>query len=132
MAQLVIPRGELATAHLSTNFATTSLSLVDVTGMSVTVTAGTRPLNITVSMLGQNGTAATQSELNLLEDGVIVGGSIFSPAANGNWVPVSFTIRRNPAAGSHVYKLQAKVDAASTATFFGGTTYAADMSVIEV
>lgn len=132
MTQIVIPRGELATVHNSANFTTASTTDVDVTGMSVTVTTGTRPLDIFVSLLVQNNTAGVQTEVQLLEDGVVVGGMINSAASASSWFPVTFITRRNPAAGSHVYKLQAKVDAASSLTIYGGSSYTADMSVVEV
>ena len=132
MTQIVIPRGQLATAHNSAMFTTTSGSFVDVTGMSLSVTTGTRPVQIVVSALISNNTANVMTEVILLEDGVQVSGQIASNPVANNWSPISFTCPRNPSAGAHVYKLQMKTDAASTGSFYGGATYAADLIVNEV
>ena len=132
MAQIVIPRGELATAHLGSNFTSSNSAFTDVPGMSITVTSGTRALNIVVSILVQNNTAGVQNEVALLEDGVIIGGAINSAAGAVSWFPVTFITRRNPAAGSHVYKIQVKVDNTSTLIVYGGSSFTADMSAIEV
>lgn len=132
MTQIVIPRGQLATAHNSAVFNTTSTTYVDITGMSISVTAGTRPVQVVVSGLIWNNTANVMTEVILLEDGTQVSGQIASNPVANNYCPISFTCPRTPTAGSHVYKLQMKVDAASTGSFYGGTTYAADLTVNEV
>ena len=132
MSQIVIPRGELASVTLGANFTTSSTTNVNVTGDTVTVTTGTRPINVHVSHLGQHNTALGQFEVQLLEDGVIVGGVIATAPAANSWVPVTFTTRRNPTAGSHVYSVQAKVDTAGSMTIYGGASYSALLSVVEV
>lgn len=131
MSQIVIPRGELGTAHLGTGFVTTSTSYVNITGMSVLVTSGTRPLHVWVSLLVN---FANDYEVALLEDGVMVSGTICGAGGGtgSNWRPVMFASRRNPTAGSHTYSLQIKSDSSGTVTVYGGSAYVADMAVVEV
>jgi len=126
------PRGELASAHLASNFSTTSTSFVDLTGLSLAVTVASRPLNVCVELQIQSGVDGGQFELALVEDNTRVSGIVDAVAATGNWTPACFTSRRNPAAGAHTYKVQIRTDVATTLVVFGGTDYIADFMVNEV
>lgn len=121
-----VSAAELGTASITSNFSTTSTTLVDVTSLSTTVTVGSRPVMVTfscgyVSQL----TAAAGWEIAILRGSTRLGGILctLNPAVFG--LAQSRVIRDNPGAGSYTYKVQLKTSSAGTAAIGAdaGTTY---------
>jgi hypothetical protein len=132
MAAIVVPRGELGSAQITSMQTTTSLTAVDVPGATTTVTAGTRPLLIEFDGMVSHSTAAKQLQINLLEDGVQINQLNCTGVNAGAFIPVTMKARRVPAAGSHTYKLQFFAVDAGTITVAGGATFPGLLEVTEV
>ena len=113
----VQPNVELGYASITSAFTTTSSSLVDVTGLSVTVTVGARPIEIDFGCqyVKQSATGMI-SAVTIMEGSTqLQGENLYGNLVNGE-MNGSMRVRLNPSAGSHTYKVQA-------ATSFGsGTT----------
>lgn len=132
MAAITIPRGELGSAQVTSNVTTTSTSAVDLTGATVTVTTGTRPVVVSFYGMVSHSVASKQFQLNLVQDGSsIQQANAFSVTAGG-FVPIHIMVRVNPAAGSHTFKVQWQVVDAGTGTVAGGGTFPAQLEVVEV
>jgi hypothetical protein len=133
---MALSPSELEHAEITSNFSTTSTTLVDVTGLTVTVDVGTRPVIIWFSCGYANTTAAVSGyEISILEDGVGIGNAKAVGNAIAEGYAVTRMIRRAPAAGSHTYKIQARTVAAGTLSIAAdtGASYGpASISVWEV
>lgn len=132
MASIVVPRGLLGSAQLTSNATTTSTTPVDVAGLTYTAAAGTRPLWIGLYALVSHSVAGKQVQVNILEDGTSVQQANFFSIASGNFVPITPWVIRSPTAGSHVYKVQWQLIDAGTGTMAGGSGLPAQLVVMEV
>jgi hypothetical protein len=111
---------ELGYAEITSNFAGTSTSLADVTGLSVTVSVGARPIIVRFQSNGVTESAGTfGGGVYLDQDGSSLG-------TMGIWVsqttfaPAICERRLNPSAGSHTYKIRYKQGTAGTLTIVAG------------
>ena len=116
----------LGYAQITSTFTTTSTSLVDVTGVTTTVTvpSGGRRLKVTVYGMGIGSSAGGASIINavILEDGVQISQmQVVQPAANSG-MPLTLMASKVASAGSHTYKLQACDTAAGTTTIGASAT----------
>lgn len=104
---LEVGYAQITSAPSSTS-ALTAANRVAITGLSVVVTVGTRPIVVTLSAHGvSNSTSGSGVGLAFTEDGTTIGqlGWWISSAANAN-CPVRAARRLSPAAGSHTYAVQ--------------------------
>lgn len=107
------------------NLTTTSTSLVDVTGATVTFTTGAKPVAAGYAVTVTNNTGGNTVVLNIAVDGALELGTVglytAVPAASYE-VPFSFTHQTAAlAAASHTIKMQWAVNA-TTGTIFGSAT----------
>ncbi len=113
-------------------FTTTSTAAtgVDVTGLSVTVVVGARPIVVKVRADSWNATGLGGLLLN--EDGTNVG--YIATTANTEASPTTLfnERRRAPAAGSHTYKIRAKNTGAGTITITADDGLAQDNSPMSI
>lgn len=95
----------LGYVELAADFNSTTSTDTDITGMSLTVTVGSRPIRIDVDgQIGVTGTAQTPF-VKLMEDGALLG-AVGVGMAVSNTNPVVHGSRdRSPSAGAHTYKL---------------------------
>ncbi len=105
---------ELGYASSGTAFTTTSTAAsgVDVTGLSVTVVVGARPIVVKVRADAWHAGAASGGILYLNEDGTNIGA--IAAAIGDDFVSLHNERRLNPAAGSHAYKIRATNASAGT------------------
>lgn len=131
---------ELGYVAQSATQSTTSTTAVDVPGLVLNnVPIGTRPVSIVLSIPHMNhSVAAGRASVVILEDGVIIGGFTGAMHATATrFVPYGTrTLRRNPAAGNHTYKVQFWVTDAGTFNLTAGVLVGVDygplsLSVIE-
>lgn len=126
---------ELGYAEITSNFTTSTQSAAtDVTGLTITVTVGARPIFVEffTSQFFHSAASAAPS-LRLLEDGAIVQVANSSLPTAGGGPPSHMRVRRAPAAGSHTYKVQVFQGASpvGTITVQGGATAPAFIRAIE-
>jgi hypothetical protein len=110
-------------------------SYIDIPGLSVTVTVGSRPILVLVNGTVQAITVnATTGGFAVLEDGTVLDQQSFDlPAAQFQGSPVAMRVRSNPAAGSHTYKVQGKVgNATNTAWLVAQATAPKQKASIQV
>lgn len=111
-------------ANSSADFTTTSNSLVDVTGATVTISTGARRCLVTWTAVGHNSSATDYIGIDLNIDGTGVGGTfgvvfVNSPGA-AEPTNLSFSyITEVLTAASHTFKIQARRNAAGTVTIIG-------------
>lgn len=127
---------ELGYASITSDATRASTTFADVSGLSTTVTVGSRPIQIEFSCgnASNNGANAGVAVKILAGTSTIGGLQTFFTAANVS-TPLNRRIRHAPAAGSYTYKVQLATVFAGTATVKAdsGTTYGpASISVVEV
>lgn len=118
---MAISPTELGYAEITADATTASTSYGDVSGLTTTVTVGTRPIIVIFDCSYVANTIALGGvAVRILEDGVAIG--VVSQLINlpGALLPFHRELRRAPAAGSHTYKAQVK------AAFGGTVTIKAD------
>jgi hypothetical protein len=126
---------ELGAAEITSSFTTTSGSAVDVTGLTVTVTIGSLPVDVIFfapeMRNNNNGGRAigflvdVTGSTNLL-DGIIVQGN-----SNDGGAPVYAVARVSPASGSRTYKVQLAANTAGTSAVRAGASNKAFIRVVE-
>lgn len=127
---------ELAYAEITGNYTTTSTSLVDVTGLTVTITrsVSSRPIVVKVGCGVANSTAGSTGGLYLNDNGTDLGALAGGGSSYAPW----FGERRlNPSVGQHIYKIRAKNASAGTLTLIcgagtGGGNNPAFIQVVEI
>lgn len=99
-------------------------TLVDLTGLTTTVTVGTgRRIKVLAQVALFNTSADVRLDVNIVEDGVIQQrGFVLISAASVTHSLVT-SIIRSPSAGSHTYKLSAQVQGAGTMTLDAGADF---------
>lgn len=106
---------ELAYAESTSDFSTNSASLVDVTGITISPTVGSRPIYVHVQGLVWTLGAATIT-FNLVEDPAGANTSYdfgIQTLAATSFEMIHMIKRLTPSAGAHVYKLQMKMSAST-------------------
>jgi hypothetical protein len=102
---------ELGYAEVTSNITVTATTATDITGLSATVTTGSRPVMFKFHANNmENNTLNGGLAVTLYEDGVAIGAVTVISNVAGTRYPVGCReIRRNPSAGSHTYKAAAQV-----------------------
>lgn len=130
------PAGELGYAAVTTaSWNTTSGTLVDMSGLSVTVTVGTRPVIVTLYISQwSHSVNNARAEAALVDStaGTVVQQNIIAAGGTGNGQGFSVIARVQPGAGSRTYKAQYKAVDAGTVTMNAGSTQPAFIQVVEV
>jgi hypothetical protein len=127
------PNTELGYAQITSSFTTTSGTAVDVTGLTTTVTVGARPIRIEVGgQYLQNNTAGDGLLLYIVEDGTVVAQQEVGFGSANETYGVALNARRNPAAGSHTYKVQLQMVIGGTAKLGAAATAPAYIQVVQV
>jgi len=97
---------ELGYAERGTDFTQTGAGNSDVTGLQVTVTVGTRPINIIVSAAGISNSSGSGLAFVNIKEGSTALGAVGAGLGTANEIyPVNRVIRLAPSAGSHTYKV---------------------------
>ena len=127
---------ELGYAEITSSFTTTTINAdVDVTGLSVEVTVGTRPIFVEafIPVVSHSTTTATLIGLKLFEDATqlqsVNGLTPTTASASGG--SRRAPARLAPTAGAHTYKAAARQNVTGTLTFFAGATQPAYIRVTE-
>lgn len=128
------PAGHLGYAQITANQSTSSTSLVDVTGLSVTVTVGSRPIRVICYSWGSLNTGSdlrTQYSLRDVTAGAEVQYAIIT-STGSQQEALCLVAYLTPAAGSRTYKLQFAVAVNGTSTISAAATRPAFILVEEV
>jgi len=113
---------ELGRVTTATNFSTSSTAPVDYTGLSVTVTVGSRPILVHACLpFVQVTGAAGYIQARILEDGTMKQGIIQSVPLS-SFTYLDFSIPLTPSTGSHVYKVQVLVQTGTMTLASTGTS----------
>ena len=127
---------ELGYAEITSNFTSGGVAntIYAVTGLTTTVTVGSRPVRIDGLLQAVLPSASTTTVSALIyEDGSFVGGisSVGSATANKR-LGMTPWLRRAPAAGSHTYDIRVKSDITATLTVESGVGFPSAIQVREV
>ena len=99
---------------------TTGTALVDVTGLTVTFVAGTRPLSFSLETELTNSVAAGETKAYIVLDGTVIGW-ISEPAAAMKWRQHSRTVRKSLTPGTtHTVKVQLACTSGGGTAYLGG------------
>ena len=113
----------LGSATITSNFTITTVSpsYTDVTGLSVTVTVGTRPIEVIAWAGRVFNSGAFRNDLLIVEGSTILQNAQQLVGGANQGSPFYLTTGPiTPSAGSHTYKVQGGVSAASTMTIQAG------------
>lgn len=127
---------ELGYAQITSNLTSTSSTLADATGLTTTVTTGARPVVVEFHLPNWTNSATNFGiALAILEDGVSIWSTTAQEyTANATNGAMNARVRRNPAAGSHTYKVQLASYLSSgtqTVTIVAAATAPAFITVVE-
>lgn len=111
----------------------TTTTLSDVSGLTTTVTIGTRPIRIEAVIAANSITGGTgRCEIDIVEGSTTLGIGLSGTASATTVVgTVRATARLAPSAGSHTYKVQARVASATSGSYSSGATFPAYIQVVE-
>jgi len=119
----------------SGNITTTSTSLADLTGATVTFTTGANPIHVSFAATWAQSTTGQTAYFNILVDGAAqfgTNGLIYDATAAGYGLSVSCAFDTAAlSSGSHTIKVQWKVSA-GTGTIYANSTNAAILSAHEI
>lgn len=126
---------ELGYAEITSNFVTAGVAntIYPVTGLSITVTVGLRPVYITAYVPGIFvGTGTADVSTQIWEDGTFVQTSTSTSSATANkTVPGNAAVRRAPSPGAHTYDVRVKSNIAAVLTLSCGVGFPAFIYVVE-
>jgi antitoxin (DNA-binding transcriptional repressor) of toxin-antitoxin stability system len=124
---------ELGYASRTTDFTQTGSGNSDVTSLSVTVTVGTRPINVIISAAGMTNSSASGLGFVNVKEGSTVLGYVSAGLSTANEIyPVNRVIRLAPSAGSHTYKVNLSQFITGNTTLKATSDSVASIQVIEV
>jgi hypothetical protein len=125
---------ELGYSEITSNFSqvATANTFYDVTGLSSTVTIGTRPVLITAFFpVMLHSVTFGDITVAIYEDGTLVSAATATePTANRAFIGISNS-RRAPSAGSHTYAIKVKTTIAGTITLQAASNFPAYVRVVE-
>lgn len=125
---------ELGYAELTSNWtlAMTANQISNVTGLALTVTVSTRPINIEVFVPSAlSSVISSDVSIQLYEDGNIIQASTITPSANNKGQTGYLVSRRIPTAGIHSYQVKIKSQGAATVTLLANAQYPTFIQAIE-
>jgi hypothetical protein len=124
---------ELGYAEITTTFQQTGAGNSDITGLSVTVDVGDRPIVIKANGTFGSSSAGAVTYVKIMEGSTVLARAIISLSAVAQGL--SREVRLTPSAGSHTYKLNLEQVVGGNGSVFAdtGTAYGpASIQVIEV
>lgn len=122
---------ELGYAAITANVTQTGAGNVDVPGLSVTVTVGSRPIIVQVGASGlANSSASGVGGLQIKESTTVL--ASMSVILTALTFPVFRSVRLAPSAGSHTYKVNLSQLVTGNATLSAASTDPAFIQVIEI
>lgn len=127
---------ELGYAEIVANFGPTAgvaNTIYPVTGLSVAVQVGTRPIKVEAHIPSIIPSAVSPDiSVQLYEDGAIVQASTQGGALQNKRYPMTLRSRRAPAQGQRTYDLRVKSSLAGTLLIEAGAAFPAFLSVTEL
>jgi hypothetical protein len=124
---------ELGTATSTTLSQALTTTPVDLTGLTKTVTVGSRPILVSAIVPVSSVGAAGRTRILILEDGGTVQiGDSAALTASGQTGTLECSVRLAPAAGSHTYKLQGATVTAASGALTSGATFPAQIVITEL
>lgn len=124
---------ELGSAATTSTFTTTSGTFVDVTGLTITVTVGSRPIWLQWYCPNVKSSNALLNYIQLVEGGTTLQiGYWQGSAANVPNGAMVLAARLTPSVGSHTYKVQCASTSAGTLTLTAGATGPMLLSAVEL
>ena len=122
---------ELGYAEITADVTQTGSGNQDVTGLSVTVEVGTRPIIVSVgAKLLSNSTSSGVATLSIKESTTTL--ATASVVLSTFSLPVFRSVRLAPSAGSHTYKINLAQLVSGNAVIGAGSTDPAFIQVVEV
>ena len=121
---------ELGYSQITANDTQTGVGNHDVTGLSVTVTVGTRPIKVIFDCGGGGNSGAGTTLITILEDNVQV--ALINLGVANVSTPTHREVRRAPSAGSHTYKINLNQFSAGNSTIAAAANSPAFIQVIEL
>jgi hypothetical protein len=131
VAWKAVAGAELGYAEITSNATTTSATAADVTGLSATVTVGTRPITIEFYAWCVYNTAAASASVVITEGASVLQQGLVAINVANSGVPVLMKVRVAPSAGSHTYKIQMYRGGSGTATIAAASGSPAFIRVVE-
>lgn len=128
----VVQVGELGTASLTTDFVQTGVGNSLVTGLSVTVTVGNRPVKVSFSGELKHSTSGSSAAITIEEDGTQIAEAGFVARGTNEACAIHRTVRRSPTAGTHTYRIRLYSNVSGDATCLGASNNAAVIMVEQV
>jgi len=126
---------ELGYAEITSNFTTGTAAntVYPVTGLSVTVTTGSKPVMVEAFLPAITALAGTMDvSCQLYEDGTVIQASSETSSATANKSVIGTPrVRRNPAAGSHTYDVRLKANIANGMIALANAAFPAFIQVKE-
>ena len=125
---------ELAYVSVATStITTTSTTLVDLTGASITATVGSRPVRVQFAAQGVDSSNTSDARLEFSLYDVTAGAQVGDAYVNGaNTTAINFQTRLNPASGSRTWKIQWHILGAGTGRVLASATAPAYLLVEEL
>lgn len=122
---------ELGYAEITSNFTQTGAGSSDVTGLSVTVNVGARPILVILGASAfYNSSASGVGGLTIKEGSTSLGA--LTASLTTLVLPVFRQVRLNPSAGSHTYKVVISQLITGNTILTGSATDPASLHVIEI
>jgi hypothetical protein len=128
-------RGELGYAQITSTVNVAASTPTDVSGLTTTVTVGTRPISVEIFGVVSAATAGDAVALQIAIDGTYggVGFSTTSISTAAGFGTLIMQARLTPAAGSHTYKVGlSNITAARQVSLLGNAQYPAFIRVREL
>lgn len=124
---------ELGYAEITSSYTQTGAGTSDVTGLSVTVTVGARPIVVSFNCQNVYNSAATgltaiyiKESTTTLQSATVYGSTVAIQ------IPVAASVRLAPSAGSHTYKISVQQLITGNSIVSAATTGPTSIQVVEV
>lgn len=127
------PGQELGYAEITANPAALTTGFVDVTGLTITVTTGGRPIMLKAHCpYATNSLIASDVSLSLYEGASVLSLATLTSPAAAKGSALTTERRLVATAGSHTYNVKARITGVGSGTLFAGATFPMFISCDEV
>lgn len=124
---------ELGYAEITANVTQTGVGNQDVAGLSVTVTVGSRPINVVFNCYGvQNSADLGMSQVNIKESSTTLAYTTFTGLKAGTSTGLHRVARLAPTAGQHTYKINLQQVLSGNSVLQASATSPAYIQVVEI